>query len=148
MTELYRSYCGEFDVRLSLPLKLSPHVEISQNFGAVMAVSEDLLCSFELLKPLDGAALKKEMTKSKRKRFVVPEHPIQADSFRAVCRITSPRRTTQWPRASRRLSHRLSISYWTSFAIPRSAAQFTSRNNTESFNFLLVSRTISGVPIV
>lgn len=46
-----RSYCGEFD-----------------NFGAVMSVSEDLLCSFELLKPLDGAALKKEMTKSKRKR--------------------------------------------------------------------------------
>jgi len=39
-----------------------------QNFGAVMSVSEDLLCSFELLKPLDGAALKKEMTKSKRKR--------------------------------------------------------------------------------
>ena len=38
-----------------------------QNFGAVMSLSEDLLCSFELLKPLDGAALKKEMTKSKRK---------------------------------------------------------------------------------
>jgi serine/threonine-protein phosphatase PP1 catalytic subunit len=36
-----------------------------------MSVSEDLLCSFELLKPLDGAALKKEMTKSKRKRSVV-----------------------------------------------------------------------------
>lgn len=35
-----------------------------------MSVSEDLLCSFELLKPLDGAALKKEMTKSKRKRYV------------------------------------------------------------------------------
>lgn len=42
-----------------------------QNFGAVMSVSEDLLCSFELLKPLDGAALKKEMTKSKRKRWVL-----------------------------------------------------------------------------
>lgn len=48
------SYCGEFD-----------------NFGAVMSVSEDLLCSFELLKPLDGAALKKEMTKSKRKSQVL-----------------------------------------------------------------------------
>jgi serine/threonine-protein phosphatase PP1 catalytic subunit len=34
-----------------------------------MSVSEDLLCSFELLKPLDGAALKKEMTRSKRKRW-------------------------------------------------------------------------------
>ncbi len=33
-----------------------------------MSVSEDLLCAFELLKPLDGAALRKEMTKAKRKR--------------------------------------------------------------------------------
>lgn len=53
LTLLFYSYCGEFD-----------------NFGAVMSVSEDLLCSFELLKPLDGAALKKEMTKSKRKSQV------------------------------------------------------------------------------
>ena len=34
------------------------------------SVSEDLLCAFELLKPLDGAALRKEMTKAKRKRSV------------------------------------------------------------------------------
>ncbi len=33
-----------------------------------ISVSEDLLCAFELLKPLDGAALRKEMTKAKRKR--------------------------------------------------------------------------------
>ncbi len=33
-----------------------------------MSVSEDLLCAFELLKPLDGAALKKEMAKNKRRR--------------------------------------------------------------------------------
>ncbi|TEB35072.1 phospho protein phosphatase PPZ [Coprinellus micaceus] len=45
------NYCGEFD-----------------NYGACMSVSEDLLCAFELLKPLDGAALRKEMTKAKRKR--------------------------------------------------------------------------------
>lgn len=32
-----------------------------------MSVSEDLLCAFELLKPLDGPALKKELMKSKRK---------------------------------------------------------------------------------
>ena len=32
------------------------------------SVSEDLLCAFELLKPLDGPALRKEMTKAKRKR--------------------------------------------------------------------------------
>ncbi|KAG6890421.1 serine/threonine protein phosphatase Pzh1 [Termitomyces sp. Mi166 len=34
----------------------------------LVRVSEDLLCAFELLKPLDGAALRKEMTKAKRKR--------------------------------------------------------------------------------
>ena len=34
------------------------------------SVSDDLLCAFELLKPLDGPALRKEMTKAKRKRFV------------------------------------------------------------------------------
>ncbi|KIY52708.1 phospho protein phosphatase PPZ [Fistulina hepatica ATCC 64428] len=45
------NYCGEFD-----------------NYGACMSVSEDLLCAFELLKPLDGAALRKEMTKARRKR--------------------------------------------------------------------------------
>ncbi|KAF8642375.1 hypothetical protein AX16_009643 [Volvariella volvacea WC 439] len=48
------NYCGEFD-----------------NYGACMSVSEDLLCAFELLKPLDGAALRKEMTKAKRKRFAI-----------------------------------------------------------------------------
>ncbi|KAF8516381.1 Metallo-dependent phosphatase-like protein [Gautieria morchelliformis] len=47
------NYCGEFD-----------------NYGACMSVSDDLLCAFELLKPLDGPALRKEMTKAKRKRFV------------------------------------------------------------------------------
>lgn len=47
------NYCGEFD-----------------NYGACMSVSEDLLCAFELLKPLDGAALRKEMTKAKRKSML------------------------------------------------------------------------------
>ncbi|KAJ7597010.1 phosphoprotein phosphatase PPZ [Mycena floridula] len=49
------NYCGEFD-----------------NYGACMSVSEDLLCAFELLKPLDGAALRKEMTKAKRKSLMTP----------------------------------------------------------------------------
>ncbi|TFK57107.1 phospho protein phosphatase PPZ [Heliocybe sulcata] len=48
------NYCGEFD-----------------NYGACMSVSEELLCAFELLKPLDGPALRKEMTKAKRKRSVI-----------------------------------------------------------------------------
>ncbi|KTW31632.1 serine/threonine-protein phosphatase PP-Z1 [Pneumocystis carinii B80] len=43
------NYCGEFD-----------------NFGAVMSVSEELLCSFELLKPLDSHQLKQKMKKSRR----------------------------------------------------------------------------------
>ncbi|KAI6153612.1 Metallo-dependent phosphatase-like protein [Pisolithus tinctorius] len=47
------NYCGEFD-----------------NYGACMSVSEDLLCAFELLKPLDGHALRKEMTKAKRKSLM------------------------------------------------------------------------------
>lgn len=47
------NYCGEFD-----------------NYGACMSVSEELLCAFELLKPLDGAALRKEMTKAKRKSLM------------------------------------------------------------------------------
>ncbi|PWN27404.1 phospho protein phosphatase PPZ [Jaminaea rosea] len=52
------NYCGEFD-----------------NFGAVMSVSEDLLCAFELLKPLDGAALKKEMAKNKRRSLMQHQSP-------------------------------------------------------------------------
>lgn len=45
------NYCGEFD-----------------NWGAAMSVSEELLCSFELLKPLDSAALKEEMRREKEVR--------------------------------------------------------------------------------
>ena len=44
-------YCGEFD-----------------NWGAVMSVSAELLCSFELLKPLDSAALKQQMKRSRSRR--------------------------------------------------------------------------------
>ncbi|KAK3341078.1 Metallo-dependent phosphatase-like protein [Lasiosphaeria hispida] len=45
------NYCGEFD-----------------NWGAVMAVSSELLCSFELLKPLDSNALKSHIKKGRNKR--------------------------------------------------------------------------------
>lgn len=45
------NYCGEFD-----------------NWGAVMGVSEELLCSFELLDPLDSVALKQAMKKGKQER--------------------------------------------------------------------------------
>lgn len=45
------NYCGEFD-----------------NWGAVMSVSEELLCSFELLDPLDSIALKSLMKKGRIER--------------------------------------------------------------------------------
>ncbi|KAL3233444.1 hypothetical protein RNJ44_03484 [Nakaseomyces bracarensis] len=45
------NYCGEFD-----------------NWGAVMAVSDGLLCSFELLDPLDRSALKQVMKKGRQER--------------------------------------------------------------------------------
>jgi len=45
------NYCGEFD-----------------NWGAVMSVSEELLCSFELLDPLDSVALKRLMKQGRIER--------------------------------------------------------------------------------
>ncbi|KAJ5439230.1 Serine/threonine-protein phosphatase PP-Z [Penicillium daleae] len=45
------NYCGEFD-----------------NWGAIMSVSGELLCSFELLKPLDSTALKNHIKKGRSKR--------------------------------------------------------------------------------
>ncbi|EDO18915.1 hypothetical protein Kpol_1023p86 [Vanderwaltozyma polyspora DSM 70294] len=45
------NYCGEFD-----------------NWGAVMSVSEGLLCSFELLDPLDSTALKQVMKRGRQER--------------------------------------------------------------------------------
>ncbi|RPA73830.1 phospho protein phosphatase PPZ [Ascobolus immersus RN42] len=45
------NYCGEFD-----------------NWGAVMSVNKELLCSFELLKPLDKMGLKSAMKRGRRER--------------------------------------------------------------------------------
>lgn len=45
------NYCGEFD-----------------NWGAIMSVSVDLLCSFELLKPLGSTALKNHLMEGRKKR--------------------------------------------------------------------------------
>ncbi|GMM28188.1 salt homeostasis regulator [Martiniozyma asiatica (nom. inval.)] len=55
------NYCGEFD-----------------NWGAVMSVSEDLLCSFELLDPLDSVALKNLMKKGRieRRNAMVNNNPV------------------------------------------------------------------------
>lgn len=52
-------YCGEFD-----------------NWGAVMSVSAELLCSFELLKPLDSSALKSHIKKGRNKRQQMLNSPV------------------------------------------------------------------------
>lgn len=55
-------YCGEFD-----------------NWGAVMSVSSELLCSFELLKPLDSSALKSHIKKGRNKRQNMLNSPVSID---------------------------------------------------------------------
>ncbi|CCH40825.1 Serine/threonine-protein phosphatase [Wickerhamomyces ciferrii] len=57
------NYCGEFD-----------------NWGAVMSVSEELLCSFELLDPLDSVALKQVMKKGKHERRIANLTASQSNS--------------------------------------------------------------------
>ena len=59
------NYCGEFD-----------------NWGAVMSVSGELLCSFELLKPLDSSALKSHIKKGRNKRANMLNSPVSATSRR------------------------------------------------------------------
>ncbi|KAI1342721.1 Metallo-dependent phosphatase-like protein [Xylariaceae sp. FL0016] len=54
------NYCGEFD-----------------NWGAVMSVSSELLCSFELLKPLDSSALKSHIKKGRNKRNIMLNSPVR-----------------------------------------------------------------------
>ncbi|CAL9732172.1 serine/threonine-protein phosphatase PP-Z1 [Monosporozyma unispora] len=54
------NYCGEFD-----------------NWGAVMSVSEGLLCSFELLDPLDSSALKQVMKKGRQERKLANQQQNQ-----------------------------------------------------------------------
>jgi serine/threonine-protein phosphatase PP1 catalytic subunit len=51
-----------------------------------MSVSEDLLCAFELLKPLDGPALRKELAKSRRRHLCVrsPSPPSPSSTFQLL----------------------------------------------------------------
>lgn len=65
-----------------------------QNYAAVMSVTEDLLCAFELLKPLDGPALRKEMTKSKRKRCVLSRSPALPCSLSRLLPLLPLRRSS------------------------------------------------------
>ncbi|EAU35454.1 serine/threonine-protein phosphatase PP-Z [Aspergillus terreus NIH2624] len=61
------NYCGEFD-----------------NWGAIMSVSGELLCSFELLKPLDSTALKNHIKKGRKERNSMLSSPpatVSAQSY-------------------------------------------------------------------
>lgn len=59
LTVFLLKYCGEFD-----------------NWGAIMSVSAELLCSFELLKPLDSSALKNHIKKGRNKRNSMLNSPV------------------------------------------------------------------------
>lgn len=62
------NYCGEFD-----------------NLGAVMSVSGELLCSFEILMPLDSAALKQQMKENKGRRSrMLPQSPPASQTAQSV----------------------------------------------------------------
>lgn len=64
-----RQYCGEFD-----------------NWGAVMSVSSNLLCSFELLKPLDSSALKTHIKKGRNARQNMLNSPVSHEAALSVTR--------------------------------------------------------------
>jgi serine/threonine-protein phosphatase PP1 catalytic subunit len=69
------NYCGgTFSCQVVFALADPASTEFD-NYGACMSVSEELLCAFELLRPLDGQALRKEMTKAKRKRSALVSRP-------------------------------------------------------------------------
>lgn len=46
-----------------------------------MSVSGELLCSFELLKPLDSSALKSHIKKGRNKRNSILNSPVSFCSF-------------------------------------------------------------------
>ena len=49
-----------------------------------MAVSDELLCSFELLKPLDSTALKSHIKKGRNKRQSMLNSPVSAARDNAI----------------------------------------------------------------
>ncbi|KAI9038530.1 putative serine/threonine protein phosphatase [Aspergillus affinis] len=67
------NYCGEFD-----------------NWGAIMSVSGELLCSFELLKPLDSTALKNHIKKGRNKRNSMLSSPLLLGTVRLTRIVQVP----------------------------------------------------------
>ncbi|OJD15885.1 hypothetical protein AJ78_03903 [Emergomyces pasteurianus Ep9510] len=81
------NYCGEFD-----------------NWGAIMSVSGELLCSFELLKPLDSSALKSHIKKGRNKRNSMLNSP---NDYRAIPNPLSPMMFQHFRTRLRRLNSSL-----------------------------------------
>lgn len=52
-----------------------------------MSVSSELLCSFELLKPLDSNALKSHIKKGRNKRQQMLNSPVSRGSFPTACHM-------------------------------------------------------------
>lgn len=50
-----------------------------------MSVSGELLCSFELLKPLDSSALKSHIKKGRNKRQSMLNSPVSTPSPESFC---------------------------------------------------------------
>ena len=57
-----------------------------------MSVSGELLCSFELLKPLDSSALKSHIKKGRNKRNSILNSPVR--SFSTLC-MKTPTKASQ-----------------------------------------------------
>ncbi|KZZ92063.1 serine/threonine-protein phosphatase PP-Z [Moelleriella libera RCEF 2490] len=79
------NYCGEFD-----------------NWGAVMSVSSELLCSFELLKPLDSSALKSHIKKGRNKRQQMLNSPVRTHPLLVIPLCCIP---PAWLRTTRVVSY-------------------------------------------
>lgn len=73
-----------------------------------MSVSGELLCSFELLKPLDSTALKQQMKKSRNRRStMMHQSPVSTSGMSTEKLFTNQSFSLQsWPlRVTKRLSY-------------------------------------------
>jgi hypothetical protein len=73
-----------------------------------MAVNKELLCSFELLKPLDSTALKNHIKKGRKERQSTLNSPVSVLAVRCISSTTNTACSLQINilRATRRSAHR------------------------------------------
>lgn len=67
-----------------------------------MSVSSELLCSFELLKPLDSSALKSHIKKGRNKRQQMLNSPVRTHSLLVIPLCCIP---PAWLRTTRVVSY-------------------------------------------